>query len=97
MFVRCYFFDDFVVHNERWMERLFDFSLDEKSFSVGLKVTSRRVSQYIILSRSKLRSSAAISGLSTMINKLVSSAKSRIFGPISVTISFVKSRNRSGP
>ena len=74
------------------MNRLIDFTC-----FVGLKVTSQRLAHSIIFSRSMFKSSAAISGFSTIINKLVSSAKSRIFEPMSVTISLIKSRNRSGP
>ena len=38
-----------------------------------------------------------MSGFSTEINKLVSSAKRRILEPISFTMSLIKSKNRRGP
>ena len=63
----------------------------------GLNFTSHFSAHSAIFSRSALRSSAATIGSSTMIYRLVSSAKRRIDDPMSCTISFIKRRKRSGP
>ena len=72
---------------------------DAKKDSVltGLNKTSHFLAHLRILSRSIFKSSAAVSGFSTVINKLVSSAKRRILQPISATISLINSRKRRGP
>ena len=62
----------------------------------GLNFTSHFSAHSAIFSRSALRSSAATLGSSTMIYRLVSSAKRRIDDPMSLTISFIKRRKRSG-
>ena len=49
------------------------------------------------MSRSKLIHLAATSGSSTIIYKEVSSAKSLILHPTSVTMSFIKIKKRRGP
>ena len=74
------------------MYRFIHFTRDKKRlcFLRIKKKTSQVFAQVIIFSRSRLRSSAAVSGFSTIINKLVSSAKRRILDPISVTMSLIK-------
>ena len=67
------------------------------SVLTGLKRTSHLLAHAIILSRSRLRSSAAVSGFSTTRNKLVSSAKRRILQPMSLTISLINRRKSYGP
>ena len=67
------------------------------SFLSGLNFTNQDFAHFDILLRSVLRISAAASGLSTIIYRLVSSAKSRMFDRISVTMSFMYSRNNRGP
>ena len=66
-----------------------------KRYSVfkGLNFTSHFSAHSAIFSRSAL----ATIGSSTMIYRLVSSAKRRIDDPMSCTISFIKRRKRSGP
>ena len=68
------------------------FNLRENNIAsvlVGLKDTSQVVAHCDIFSRSMLSWPAAVTGLSTIINRLVSSANNRIFEPISDTISFI--------
>ena len=69
--------------------------LDIRSVSVfnGLNFTNQASAHLTISSRSALRISAATSGLSTILIRLVSSAKGRML----VTISFMKIKKRSGP
>ena len=67
------------------------------SVLVGLKVTSQVEAQAEILPRSALMQPAAVTGSSTIIKRLVSSANKRIFDPISFTISLIYSRKRRGP
>ena len=50
-----------------------------ESILTGLKRTSHLLAHCMILSRSRLRSSAAVPGFSTEINKLVSFAKKTYF------------------
>ena len=73
--------------------------LDIRSDSVfkGLNFTSQASVHLAIFSRSALRISAATSGLSTIMKRLVSSAKRRMLDHISVTISLKKTKKRSGP
>ena len=59
------------------------------SVLVGLKDTSQVSAQFEILLRSAFRHSAAVTGSSTMINRLVSSANSLMFAPISLTMSLI--------
>jgi hypothetical protein len=63
----------------------------------GLKVTSHLFAHTVIFSRSKLSVAAAVAGLSTIIYKFVSSAKSLIYEFMSRTIPFKYMRKRSGP
>ena len=63
----------------------------------GLNFTNQSSAHLAIFSRSALRISAATSGLSTIMKRLVSSAKRRMLDPISVTISLMKIKKRSGP
>ena len=73
--------------------------LDIRSDSVfkGLNFTNQASAHLTIFLRSALRISAATSGLSTVMKRLVSSAKRRMLDPISVTISLMKIKKRSGP
>ena len=59
------------------------------SVLVGLNATSHLVAHKFILAKSALRFSAAVIGFSTMMYRLVSSAKSRIVECISSTMSFM--------
>ena len=75
------------------------FSLREMrrdSVLVGLNDTSQVAAHREILERSEFRQSAAVKGLSTIIKRLVSSAKRRMFEPISVTISLMYNKNNKG-
>ena len=67
------------------------------SVLVGLNDTSQVAAHREILERSKFRQSAAVKGLSTIIKRLVSSTKRRMFEPISVTISLMYNKNNKGP
>ena len=67
------------------------------SVFVGLKDTIQVSAQWVILSRSMFRHSAADRGCSTIIQRLVSSANSRILEPISVMMSFMYKRKSKGP
>ena len=59
------------------------------SFLTGLNFTNHFPAQTEILFMSSLISRAAVSGFSTITKRLVSSAKRRIFEPISLTISLM--------
>ena len=63
--------------------------LDIRSDSAfkGLNFTNKALALLAIFSRSALRISAATSGLSTIMKRLVSSANRRMLDPISVIIS----------
>ena len=63
----------------------------------GLNVTSHFSAQRWILARSKFNCSAVCMGSSSMIYKLVSSAKSLIEELMSTTMSLIYKRNRRGP
>ena len=63
----------------------------------GLNVTNHCWAQRLIFSRSELSVSAAWIASSTMIYRLVSSAKSLMEELISSTISFIYKRNNRGP
>ena len=62
------------------------------SVLLGLNVTNHVLAHCNILIRSVLSRSAEATGSSTMIKRLVSSAKKRIQEPISFTISFIKNK-----
>ena len=49
------------------------------SVLIGLKLTSQSLVHFVFFSRSELRVCAAVSGFSTTIKRLVSSAKSLMF------------------
>ena len=66
------------------------------SVFAGLNFTSQVFAHCVILSRSEFKVSAAVSGFSTTRKRLVSSANSLMFEPISFTISFIYRRNSSG-
>ena len=57
--------------------------------SKHLGYTSQVSAQFEILLRSAFKHSAAVTGSSTIINRLVSSANSRMFAPISLTMSLI--------
>ena len=67
------------------------------SVFAGLNLTSHVFAHSVIFSRSVFRVSAAVFGLSTTRKRLVSSAKSLMLDPISLTMSFIYSRNNRGP
>ena len=67
------------------------------SVFAGLNFTSQVFAHCVILSRSEFKVSAAVSGFSTTRKRLVSSANSLMFEPISFTISFIYRRNSCGP
>ena len=77
---------------------MFNF-LESSSASVldGLKVTSHMAAHRVILSKSEFKQAAASGALSTMMNRLVSSANKRMLEPMSLTMSFMKSRKSRGP
>ena len=80
------------------MNRSVDFARCEECFGLTrLKSTKYFLAHSIILSRSRLRISAAISGFSTTKNKLVSSAKRRKLQHMSLTISFINSKKSKFP
>ena len=56
---------------------------------LALNLTSHPIAQLLILLRSVLMIPAAVSGESTTMYKLVSSANSRISEPIPFTMSFI--------
>ena len=57
------------------------------SFFVGLKLTSQVAAHLVILEKSVFKLISAARGVSTTIKRLVSSAKRRIFEPVTLTIS----------
>ena len=59
---------------------------------VGLKYTSQLSAQWCIVPKSELRVSATVLGFSTIIKRLVSSAKRRMFDWMLLTISLIKIR-----
>ena len=71
--------------------------ISKDSVLAGLKVTSQVSAQSEFFSRSALRSSADLKGLSTIMLRIVSSANKRMLEPISLTISLIKTKNRRGP
>ena len=76
------------------------FSLRENisdSVFVGLNSTNQVAAQCDSLSKSVLRQAAAITGFSTILERLVSSAKSLILAPMSLTMSFMLRRKSKGP
>ena len=88
MFMRVNFGYLLVLHKDRGCRGLLILR-EKSSVSVleGLKVTSHVEAQFEILSRSVLIQPTAVTGSSTMIKRLVSSANNRILEPISCTIS----------
>ena len=66
------------------------------SFFVGLKVTSQVAAHLVNLERSVFKQIAAARGLSTIMKRLASSAKRRLFEPIALTISLMH-KNSIGP
>ena len=52
--------------------------------------------QYVILSKSVFKQVAAFKGLSTTINRLVSSANRLTLHPVSLTVSFTNRKNNKG-
>ena len=64
---------------------------------VGLNVTSHLVAHSCTFSISKFNRNAASTGSSTMIYRLVSSAKSRIDELIFSTMLYIYNRNNRGP
>ena len=80
------------------MKRFVEFTRYEKCFCLNrIESDEPAFAHLIILSISELRSSAVVSGLSTIIYRLVSSAKSRLFDPMSSTMSLINNKKRSGP
>ena len=63
----------------------------------GLKSTSQVFAQVEIEDKSRLRRTAASSGVLTIMYKFVSSANSLIEQPIFLTISFIYIKNNKGP
>ena len=59
-----------------------------------LKITNHLCAQSMIVCRSLLRHKAAVSGCSTIIYKLVSSANNLMLEPISVTMSFMNIKKK---
>ena len=64
---------------------------------MGLKVTNQVAAHCEILSRSVFSISGAVNGLFTIMKKLVSSANSRMFEPMSVTMSLIYKKKSRGP
>ena len=67
------------------------------SVLIGLKGTSHDAAHCDMTFRSEFGQTAAVTGFSTMIKRLVSSAKSLMFAPMSFTISSMNRRNSNGP
>ena len=80
-----------------WIGTLTFQEIRRDSLLDGLNVTRHSLAHLAIVSRSMFSSFAVTSGCSTIRYKLVSSAKSRIFAWISLTISLLKSKNNNGP
>ena len=66
-------------------------------FCSGLKVTSHCAAHLVIFSKSAFKHTAAFTGSSTIIQRRVSSAKRRIFEPMSVTMSFINRKKNRVP
>ena len=64
---------------------------------IGLKLTNQSFAHLVILSKSEFKIRAAERGFSTTKNKLVSSAKSLMFGLMSFIMSLKYKRKTSGP
>ena len=69
----------------------------ELRFLAGLNVTNQVAAHCEILLRSVLRLSAAVTGLSTIMKRLVSSANRRMFEPMSLTMSLMYTQKSKGP
>ena len=82
-------FADFAYKLEDGLDYLVLRQIRSDSVLFGLKDTSQVSAQFEFLLRSAFRHSAAVSGSSTMINRLVSSANSLMFAPISLTMSLI--------
>ena len=67
------------------------------SVFAGLIFTSHVLAHCAIFSRSEFSVAAAVSGYSMTSIRLVSSARSFIFNPMSFTMSLIYRRNNSGP
>ena len=72
-----------------WTGLLSLWEIRSDSVLVGLKDTSQVSAQFEILLRSAFRHSATVTGSSTIINRLVSSANSLMFASISLTMSLI--------
>ena len=71
--------------------------INMNSVFVRLKVTSQVAPHCVILPRSVLIQAAAVAGSSSIIKRLVSSAKRQMFDPISRTMSLLYSKNNRDP
>ena len=64
---------------------------------VGLMSTNQSSAHWCFVPKSELRVNAAVLGVSTIIKRLVSSAKRQIFDWMLLTILLIKIRKSSGP
>ena len=79
----------FSIKSDGWSRWLTLRESNRATLSLGLKATNHVAAQRDIFSKSAFRVSAATSGLSTIIQRLVSSAKRRMLVPLSVPMSFM--------
>ena len=93
MFMRFYLVYNWIVHKELWMYRFIKFTRDKNR----LCFLENKRDKPSFWPGFRLRSSAAVSGFSPIINQLVSSAKGPILHKIAVTMSLIKRRKRTGP
>ena len=80
-----------------WIGRFVLRDTRNDSLLVGLKVTNHVAAHREILCKSALREAAEVTGSSTTIKRLVSSANRRICEPISSTMSLMYTKNNNGP
>ena len=95
--MRVYFCDNLIAHYKRRVYRFFQFMRDKKTpCFLGIKRNKPSFCPSHNFFKIQIKKFSAVSGFSTIINKLVSSAKRGIFDLISVTMSLIKSRKRNG-
>ena len=95
MFVGVYVVNQVLVHAEWWVERFICLpdSIIDSDFA-GLNDRSHLTAQACVMARPAFSSSAALMGLSTIIKRLVSSAKRLMQKCISSTISLMYMRKK---
>ena len=88
--MRFYLHNLLVLHKKRGCKGLLSLRENIRDFVfVGLNITNQVATQCESLSKSVLRQAATITGFSTLIERLISSAKKLILAPMSLTMSLM--------